>query len=750
MAASDNLRDVEMELSADPILTAVAGEWPAFSREVNAQLAETSRLILSHPSLDTLRHQERTLVRLTQTIDDWNRDLTERGVQLDKKLKQLERAGATWSLTLETAGGGDTPVQVLENIRNTIAGIGATQEHLRVAERSLLSLQNRLTQDDRRLDSAIDSLKQARTRILNHLAKRDSPPVWDHHLGTTDAPTASAAETESSLVSQLAGLWAYSRRETGSFLLTLLMVGFFVLAAHWLRRSLAAALDRAPTLQRATVIFNSPTSIGIVLAMAASAWVFPAPPRILKALLAAIAVVPASFILRRLVGRHFRPVPIVLLVFFFADHLRSVMAGSPLLSRGALLGETTAALVAAVWFRSRLGRGRARRRDRVRRAVMDAGLVVLVVALGANVLGFLNLATLLANAVLNSAYAAVVLFALSRIAAVLVMGFLHVPPFSRLRMVHLRRRTLWRGSMYAVGWLTAIAWLAYTLERFAVAELLWGWGTAVLTAPLKVGALSITLGNIVSFALTLWAAILLSRAARFVLEEEVYVHLRLPSGLPYAISKTLHYVILTGGFLAAVAALGFDMTKFTILVSAFGVGLGFGMQNILNNFASGLILLFERPVKVGDVIQIDDATGVIERIGIRATVLRTGNGAEVILPNGKLISDRVTNWTFGSRQRIVQVPVTVPTDTDPTHVVALLKTVAAADPRVSASPAPQAVVTNLGAGGYEFELRVWTPDIDNVIQLKSDLAVAANAAIQKEKAPKSGPVASGGRTAGPG
>ena len=87
------------------------------------------------------------------------------------------------------------------------------------------------------------------------------------------------------------------------------------------------------------------------------------------------------------------------------------------------------------------------------------------------------------------------------------------------------------------------------------------------------------------------------------------------------------------------------------------MGLGFGLQNILNNFFSGLILLFERPIKVGDVIQIDDASGVVERIGIRASTIRTMAGAEVIIPNGSLISSKVTNWTFSAHQRSIEMPI---------------------------------------------------------------------------------------------
>jgi small-conductance mechanosensitive channel len=113
---------------------------------------------------------------------------------------------------------------------------------------------------------------------------------------------------------------------------------------------------------------------------------------------------------------------------------------------------------------------------------------------------------------------------------------------------------------------------------------------------------------------------------RFALEEDVYRHFHLASGVPYAISTMLHYVILLLGFFVAFSALGIDLTKLTILVGAFSVGIGFGLRNVINNFVSGLILLFERPIKIGDVIEVGGNVGGARRIGIRASVIRTADG----------------------------------------------------------------------------------------------------------------------------
>ena len=175
------------------------------------------------------------------------------------------------------------------------------------------------------------------------------------------------------------------------------------------------------------------------------------------------------------------------------------------------------------------------------------------------------------------------------------------------------------------------------------------------------------------------------------------------------------------------------MTKFTILAGAFGVGMGFGLQNIINNFVSGLILLFERPIKVGDMVQLDTATaGTVDRIGIRASIIRTGSGSEIIVPNGKLISDQVVNWTLSNRLRAIEIPVGVPAGVDPCRVIELLTRLAKSHPLIAAKPASSALLIELGADTLQFKLSAWTEHSERWGQIRSDLAIAIHAELIKE------------------
>jgi small-conductance mechanosensitive channel len=175
------------------------------------------------------------------------------------------------------------------------------------------------------------------------------------------------------------------------------------------------------------------------------------------------------------------------------------------------------------------------------------------------------------------------------------------------------------------------------------------------------------------------------------------------------------------GFSLALLALGFEFTKLTIMVSALGVGIGFGLQSVVNNFVSGLILLFERPVRVGDYIELGGNWAEVKNIGLRATTVQTLEQADVILPNADLVTNPVTNWTLSNRRVRVTVPVGVAYGSDVTLVMETLLACAKANPKVTNTPASQVLFLKFGENSLDFELRVWVRDAEERLRVISEL-----------------------------
>ena len=214
---------------------------------------------------------------------------------------------------------------------------------------------------------------------------------------------------------------------------------------------------------------------------------------------------------------------------------------------------------------------------------------------------------------------------------------------------------------------------------------------ALLAAGISVGALSISVGTVLAFVLTLLAAMLLARTVTGVLEEDVYPRAQLAARRAL---RALHLGALRRlllGFLLALAAAGIELSQLAILVGGLGVGIGLGLQDLVKNFAAGLTLLLERRMQPGDVVQIQgkEIFGRVLSIGMRATLLRGWNGSEFVVPNADLIAGTIINWTLSDRLCRLEVPVGVAYGTDPERVLALLLDAARADPRLLADPSPR-------------------------------------------------------------
>jgi len=734
-SASASLRDLQTDFSSDSIGKIIDQELPTLNREISARHQESSRILTTAPSLELLRGLNRDWQKLHQTLGDWTHDLSHRIAQLDEQIARLALLQETWQQTLQLAKSSNTPAPVLNHVQSVLDSIGQTRA---VAERrrgEILDLQNRVAEVDARVTQALSSVQHAREQALSRIFTRDSLPLWDGDLRTR-SPQSLLQEGHTSFSSQVLSLRAYAERQPEKFFAHAAVFFVLIIALYWVRRRAATWTVEEPSATRALRILNAPIATALLLSILVGGWIYPEAPRLFWALLGTAALFPAVLILRQLLEHSLWPVLNALVVFYFVDRLRMIAAALPLLSRLLFILELLVGSLFFIWLLNpaRLKTVPAADRDRLWKAIhawTRIALILFAISSFASLFGYVGLANLLGNAVLRSAYLAVVLYAALQIVEVLVIFLLRVPPLSRLGMVNNHRAEINKDARWTLDRLALAFWIFATLELLAVRAPLFRLLHAILRATLTVGAISISLGSLLEFGVVVWLSVLTSRFVRFILEEDVYPRVGLARGLPYAISTVLNYLILFTGFVFAMGAMGLDMTKFTILAGAFGVGLGFGLQNILNNFFSGLILLFERPIKVGDVIQIEDANGVVERIGIRASTIRTMAGTEVIIPNGSLISTRVTNWTFSSYQRTIDIPVSVAPEADPAKVVPLLEEVVRNHPHVAKTPPPKAFVMKMSATSLDFEIHAFTGRIDDWNQVRSDLSIAIHAALMK-------------------
>jgi small-conductance mechanosensitive channel len=246
---------------------------------------------------------------------------------------------------------------------------------------------------------------------------------------------------------------------------------------------------------------------------------------------------------------------------------------------------------------------------------------------------------------------------------------------------------------------------------------------------LKLGATPITLEMIAKLIILLLLLFWLSGKLRVLIADRLLVRTRMEVGARQAIGSIVRYLVLVVGFVVILQTAGIDLTALNVLAGAVGIGLGFGLQNIVNNFISGLIILFERPIKVGDRIVVGDVEGDVVQIGGRSTTVVTNDNISIIVPNSKFITEDVINWSHNERKVRFKIPVTVAYGSDIDQVTGLLLEVARQDKDVLQEPPPSTRLMAFGDQGLQFELRAWSTTL---IQRKGLLTSNLNTALYKK------------------
>jgi potassium-dependent mechanosensitive channel len=345
------------------------------------------------------------------------------------------------------------------------------------------------------------------------------------------------------------------------------------------------------------------------------------------------------------------------------------------------------------------------------RLVLGLATAVSAVVLMAQVLGFDQLSRWVIHATLTSAYVVFTVVFVLVIARGALQTLLRRDYVGRTRLVGVIGIPLVER---VVALLQVVLVFIAGLVLLDVWELApspmesWNW---LVTLGFEVVGLHITVGRILFAALLVYLAVLASWLARTLVSTELSAGWQFERGVAESINALVHYSVITLGILLGLSALGLQLQNFAIVAGALGVGIGFGLQNVVNNFVSGLILLFERPVRVGDTVEIAGEWGTIKKIGLRSTVVITFTQSELIVPNGDLVSEKVTNWSLSNPVTRMAIPVGVAYGSDVERVLQILRETGGAHPAVVDDPPPMALFTAFGDNSLDFELRIWVKEI---------------------------------------
>ncbi len=241
----------------------------------------------------------------------------------------------------------------------------------------------------------------------------------------------------------------------------------------------------------------------------------------------------------------------------------------------------------------------------------------------------------------------------------------------------------------------------------------------------------VTVASIFIFLLLLTFFVLAGIFARRALNRRVFKRIKIDAGTSYTLSRITQYAIISIGVLVSFNFVGINLSSLTVIFGLLSVGIGFGLQNITANFISGLIILFERPISVGDRVVVSDIEGDVTEINIRATMVRTVNNIFIIVPNSEFVSKNVINYSHGDPSYRLDIDVGVSYKSDLDTVLKALEEVAENNKSVMKNPDPEVHLIEFGESSWNMELRVWIPDVKHYPRVRNELNQAIVRTFQK-------------------
>lgn len=658
----------------------------------------------------------------------------------DELAVQLAHSRAAWTATRAAAASGALPVVLSERVEVILSGIADAEARLGDVLRDQLMLMQRSGELRARLEAERNRMALVIAEVDERLLRIDSPPIW-HAFDAAGGRQEMWAAIERGVLIERQFAIDYQAAGTDNQHALLLVQVLLLILLVWLsmrnRRTATAATAATVSTRHA---LHRPVSTWILLSMVGVLVLEPDAPMLVHEIALMAALIPVLRLLPKRRRGSSAVWPFAAVLLYAVDRLGVLASADSSLYRALLLVLDGLALVLA-WHAIRLATPMPERAPQAALASRAQACVrplawtvagLLVIAVVGNIVGNVTLAEMLTSGIIDSAYMAILLYACAIVCRDMARAALAGRAARRGQTGAGNYADLRTSLVNVLLLAAACGWLLYSLDRFRLLRPTRSALSTILGLGIEVGEISVHLGEVLTFAVSSWLAYWTARAVRRVLREELPGHRHLARGVGSSIATLSYYAVLLAGFLIALSAAGVALGQLAIVFGALGVGIGFGLQNIVNNFVSGLVLMFERPIQPGDTVDAAGVSGTVREISLRSTTIRTADGADTVIPNGLLLNGSLTNWTMYDRTRRFEITVGVADDADPDRVLTILSAQVEATAGLSTEPPPRVMLTDYGDGGLRFVVSVWTEDPGSWGTVRNALLTRIHSALQAE------------------
>ena len=726
----ESLKNTQSELEKNKDLAQIDSLLPIYSKFINDQRKDTEAFIKANPNRLKINILIKKWNGYIDYLTIWQSDVNKFAKNNNSIKEKISFDKETWKLTYDNSKENKIPYEVLKNVKSVLDEVSKLEKHIINENNDLLKLESKISKQITSSKDVIVQLSDLKNSNVYNLFYLRHEPLWKVSFKSTKNQKIRRENSESISKNIKDFLQLLKNSEEQLNLFTFLVI-FISLLILYIKRTLSRSkiYETGFEITRARDNLKDFTLSTILFAAIVTAkYTFINTPKLFDDCLSISVLIVIIPLVKANLNPHYYKALYFIVAVYILDLLKTYLWLTIGQYKLYLLAMSIMVIIATAIIRP----------DKITAKKMKIGYfsrylqkltptlyVVAAIAIISNVLGYTNLTETTLKICISGAVITMLFYYILLIINSISVIVIHRHYNRQVGYdVKLKKKSQRKASKIIRIIMTLLGSLIF-LKLIDVLNYVIEFFDDILSDPYKIGDLTFTLGAVVTFILILSGSFIITRLVSFTFGEtdRLFNIIKLPKGVPAAISLVVRYFIIGFGIMLALSSLGIDLSKFNLMAGALGLGIGFGLQTVISNFVSGLILVFERPIFPGDTVEVDNLLGTVNRIGVRSSSITTFDGAEVVVPNNNLISNNLINWTLSNKVKRLEIVVGTTYAADPNIVIKILAEAALSSDKVLRTPAPLPLLNDFGTSSLNFKLRFWVQN-ENGLSARSDVSIA--------------------------
>lgn len=728
--ANEEIKAVKRRTSSDRDVKRIDSLFATYGKFITAQKKRKDHFVDANPNRQKINNLIKKWDGYYDHLENWESVINgheERNIIIQEVLEFNEK---TWELTYKNAVVEKVPLEVLTGIRVIWNEYKKLNREITKENNIYLVLESKINNQKLVVNKVVDDLNALKDSEVYDLFYLRHEPLWKSSFKSPEKDEGEKDEVES-ISENVMGISRFVKSSEHSIYLYVVLVGFLLALVYFVKKAFEKYQfnEENGDLQNAKdVILNNSVISMVFIALIVAKLFFANTPMLFGNILVLLVLILSIPLVQPYMFKRFKKIIFFVILFYVLDSVKTYMWFSAAQYRVYLLFEAFLVVGVLVAFT----------RPYLKTRKMNIGnfglllirltpviYALLFISVVSNILGYTNLTDITLKISTQSGVFTVIFYGILMISGGLSIGLIHWHYSTKSEIDFENKFALEMKVLQVIRVLAFISWFLFFLGMIDLLNPLTQFFSDVFTEPRMFGSITFTISDVLQFLLILIISFFATSLISFLFDsgDVSLKFLKLPKGVPAAISLVIRYMIIAFGIVLALSSLGIDLGKFNLMAGALGLGIGFGLQTVVSNFISGLILVFERPIHVGDTVEVNNLLGTVNRIGVRSSSVITFDGAEVVVPNNNLIANDLINWTLSDSIKRVEILIGAKYGSDPNQILKILMDAAMESKDTLKTPAPQALFSEFGDSSLNFKLRFWV-HYEVGLQAKSDISIA--------------------------